>query len=74
MSRPSTPLDIGKIKTWMPATSAGMTSHEPGPLVSVQAPRGVVMIRSHHFRPNAATAEDNVFQATDAGLEAANHR
>lgn len=39
--------------------------------LSVQAPRGVVMIRRHHFGPNAATAEDNVFQATDAGRSAA---
>jgi hypothetical protein len=39
--------------------------------LSVQAPRGVVMIRPHHFSPNAATAEDNVFQATDAGRSAA---
>lgn len=39
--------------------------------LSVQAPRGVVMIRPHHFSPNAATAEDNVFQATDAGRTAA---
>jgi len=39
--------------------------------LSVQAPRGVVMIRPHHFGPNAATAEDNVFQATDAGRSAA---
>jgi hypothetical protein len=39
--------------------------------LSVQAPRGVVMIRPHHFGPNAATAEDNVFQATDASRSAA---
>jgi hypothetical protein len=39
--------------------------------LSVQAPRGVVMIRPHHFSPNTATAEDNVFQATDAGRTAA---
>ena len=39
--------------------------------LSAQAPRGVVMIRPHHFRPNAATAEDNVFQATDADRSAA---
>jgi hypothetical protein len=38
--------------------------------LSVQAPRGVVMIRPHHFGPNAATAADNVFQATDAGRSA----
>jgi hypothetical protein len=41
------------------------------PKLSAQAPRSVVMIRPHHFRPNAATAEDNVFQATDAGRSAA---
>lgn len=39
--------------------------------LSVQAPRGVVMIRPHHFSPNAATAEDNAFQATDSGRSAA---
>jgi hypothetical protein len=39
--------------------------------LSVQAPRGVVMIRPHHFSPNTATAEDNVFQSTDAGRTAA---
>ena len=39
--------------------------------LSVQAPRGVVMIRPHHFSPNTATAEDNVFQATDGGRTAA---
>jgi hypothetical protein len=39
--------------------------------LSVPAPRGVVMIRPHHFRPNAATAEDNLFQATDVGRSAA---
>lgn len=39
--------------------------------LSVQAPRSVVMIRPHHFSPNTATAEDNVFQATDAGRTAA---
>jgi hypothetical protein len=39
--------------------------------LSVQAPRGVVMIRPHHFSPNAATAGDNVFQAMDAGRSAA---
>ncbi|MDA9403605.1 citrulline utilization hydrolase CtlX [Bradyrhizobium sp. CCBAU 45389] len=39
--------------------------------ISVQAPRGVVMIRPHHFSPNTATAEDNLFQATDACRSAA---
>lgn len=34
--------------------------------LSVQAPKSVVMIRPHHFHPNPATAEDNVFQASDA--------
>jgi hypothetical protein len=38
--------------------------------LSVQAPRSVVMIRPHHFGPNAATAQDNLFQATDAGRSA----
>jgi hypothetical protein len=33
--------------------------------LSAQASRSVVMIRPHHFGPNAATVEDNVFQATD---------
>ncbi|QCI67041.1 citrulline utilization hydrolase CtlX [Phreatobacter stygius] len=33
--------------------------------VSVQAPRGVVMIRPHHFSPNADTAADNAFQSDD---------
>lgn len=28
-----------------------------------QSPRGVVMVRPHHFTPNPATASDNVFQA-----------
>ena len=34
-------------------------------LVSVQAPKSVVMIRPHHFTPNPATAEDNTFQSID---------
>ena len=34
--------------------------------LSVQAPKGVVMIRPHHFGPNPMTAKDNAFQATDA--------
>jgi len=38
--------------------------------LSVQAPKSVVMIRPHHFHPNPATAEDNVFQASDAGRSA----
>ncbi|MER8981537.1 citrulline utilization hydrolase CtlX [Mesorhizobium sp. M0870] len=32
---------------------------------SVQAPRGVVMIRPHHFTPNPMTAADNSFQSND---------
>ncbi|MBS7707512.1 citrulline utilization hydrolase CtlX [Chelatococcus asaccharovorans] len=36
------------------------------PKLSVQAPRGVVMIRPHHFSPNPATAHDNAFQAQDS--------
>ncbi|MBN8943135.1 MAG: amidinotransferase [Rhizobiales bacterium] len=32
---------------------------------SVQAPRSVVMIRPHHFAPNADTAADNAFQSDD---------
>lgn len=32
------------------------------PRPSVQAPRSVVMIRPHHFRPNPDTAADNRFQ------------
>ena len=39
-------------------------------LVSVQAPRSVVMIRPHHFTPNPATAEDNAFQSIDDKREA----
>ena len=39
--------------------------------LSVQAPRAVVMIRPRHFSPNAATVEDNVFQATDVSRSAA---
>ena len=38
--------------------------------LSVQAPRAVVMIRPRHFSPNAATVEDNVFQAADADRSA----
>lgn len=34
--------------------------------VSVQAPKGVVMIRPHHFTPNPQTAADNAFQSVDA--------
>jgi hypothetical protein len=37
--------------------------------LSVQAPRSVVMIRPHQFRPNPATATDNVFQSTDASRD-----
>lgn len=31
--------------------------------MSLQAPSAVVMVRPHHFTPNAATVVDNVFQA-----------
>lgn len=31
---------------------------------SLQAPRAVIMIRPHHFQPNAETAQDNGFQTT----------
>ncbi len=34
--------------------------------MSVQAPGAVVLIRPHHFAPNAETAGDNVFQTLDA--------
>ncbi len=34
--------------------------------MSVQAPGAVVLIRPHHFAPNAETASDNVFQTLDA--------
>jgi hypothetical protein len=34
--------------------------------MSVQAPGAVVLIRPHHFAPNAETAGDNVFQTVDA--------
>lgn len=37
--------------------------------LSVQAPKGVVMIRPHHFGPNPMTAQDNAFQATDAARQ-----
>ena len=37
--------------------------------LSVQAPKGVVMIRPHHFGPNPMTAKDNAFQATDAARQ-----
>jgi len=33
--------------------------------LSVQAPRSVVLIRPHHFRPNPHTRDDNGFQADD---------
>ena len=36
---------------------------------SVQAPSAVIMIRPHHFSPNAETARDNAFQRDAAGLE-----
>ncbi|EYD70424.1 citrulline utilization hydrolase CtlX [Limimaricola hongkongensis] len=38
---------------------------------SVQAPRAVVMIRPHHFRPNPQTAADNAFQSLDTARDAA---
>ncbi|MER8927743.1 citrulline utilization hydrolase CtlX [Mesorhizobium sp. M0859] len=38
---------------------------------SIQAPRGVVMIRPHHFTPNPMTAADNAFQSTDEKRAAA---
>lgn len=37
------------------------------PQISPQAPRAVVMIRPHHFRPNNETAADNGFQAAASG-------
>ena len=40
------------------------------PRSSLQAPASVVMIRPHHFTPNAATAQDNHFQ-TSAGSDPA---
>jgi hypothetical protein len=39
--------------------------------MSVQAPGAVVLIRPHHFAPNAETAGDNVFQTVDAARTAA---
>ncbi|MBF9234919.1 citrulline utilization hydrolase CtlX [Microvirga alba] len=36
----------------------------------VQTPRSVVMIRPHHFSPNADTAKDNAFQSEDAARTA----
>ncbi|MGH1415881.1 MAG: citrulline utilization hydrolase CtlX [Pelagimonas sp.] len=38
---------------------------------SLQAPEAVVMIRPHHFTPNAQTAEDNSFQSTLNGCASA---
>lgn len=38
---------------------------------NVQAPRAVVMIRPHHFRPNPETLADNVFQITAPTAEPA---
>ncbi|THK36733.1 amidinotransferase [Ensifer sp. MPMI2T] len=38
---------------------------------SVQAPKSVVMIRPHHFTPNAMTAADNAFQSNDDKRSAA---
>jgi hypothetical protein len=38
--------------------------------MSVQAPGAVVLIRPHHFAPNAETAGDNVFQTVDAARTA----
>ncbi|SDF01583.1 citrulline utilization hydrolase CtlX [Limimaricola pyoseonensis] len=38
---------------------------------SPQAPRAVVMIRPHHFAPNAQTAADNRFQSLPGAAEAA---
>ena len=43
-------------------------------LLSIQAPSAVVLIRPHHFQPNAETAADNAFQCTpnvSAGNQAA---
>lgn len=34
-------------------------------LLSIQAPKSVVMIRPHRFSPNPATAADNAFQSLD---------
>lgn len=36
-------------------------------LPSVQVPRFVVMIRSHHFHPNPETVQDNAFQIPQVG-------
>ncbi|WP_323772245.1 citrulline utilization hydrolase CtlX [Antarctobacter sp.] len=36
---------------------------------SLQAPASVVMIRPHHFTPNAQTARDNHFQSQPAGTD-----
>ncbi len=38
---------------------------------SVQAPSSIVMVRPHHFHPNAETAVDNKFQATAQNASAA---
>ncbi len=42
--------------------------------LSVQAPKGVVMIRPHHFGPNPMTAKDNAFQSTDEARQALGDR
>jgi hypothetical protein len=39
--------------------------------MSVQAPSSVVLIRPHHFLPNAETAADNAFQVDSAVADAA---
>ena len=39
-------------------------------MLSIQSPRSVVMIRPHHFSPNADTAQDNSFQANDTSRTA----
>ena len=38
---------------------------------SAQAPSAVVLIRPHHFAPNAETAADNAFQRAAPGLDGA---
>ena len=46
------------------------TQHNPHPLVSLQSPAAVVMVRPHHFTPNPQTAADNAFQRSASNCTA----
>lgn len=39
-------------------------------MLSIQSPRGVVMIRPYHFSPNVDTVQDNSFQTNDTSRTA----